>query len=204
MNMILIEINKEIENLTEEDYQFPKYTTQLLNLANQNAQGTRRNIVGQMSDLIQECPEKSFEKWRTWYLESHPDAIDNATKKVFSMIQNMRDAIEMIDEEMTHKWITDLVITKTAKGLILQEIILKAIAKMQGKEYRLATSKEESKNIDGFIGEDPVQIKPLSYLSKKATVREHQTAELIFYKETTKYLRIYTERDIDKTQQKLY
>lgn len=165
MNMILIEIKQEIENLTGEEFQFPKYTTQLLNIANQNAQGTRPSIVGQMSDLIQECPVKGYETWRDWYIERHPDAINKATKKVYSMIQNMTDAIEMIDEEMTRKWITDLVITKTAKGLILHEIILKAIADMQGKEYRLATSKEESKNIDGFIGEDPVQIKPLSYLT---------------------------------------
>ena len=33
---------------------FPKYTTQLMNLANQNAQGTRPSVVGQMSELIQE------------------------------------------------------------------------------------------------------------------------------------------------------
>jgi len=30
---------------------FPKYTTQILNLANQNSQGTRPKVVGQMSDL---------------------------------------------------------------------------------------------------------------------------------------------------------
>jgi len=33
---------------------FPKYTTQLLNLANQNSQGTRPRVVGKMTDLIQE------------------------------------------------------------------------------------------------------------------------------------------------------
>lgn len=32
---------------------FPKYTTQIMNLANQNAQGTRPAVVGQMSELIQ-------------------------------------------------------------------------------------------------------------------------------------------------------
>jgi hypothetical protein len=39
--------------------EFPKYATQLLNLANQNAQGTRPKIVGQMSELIQECLDKA-------------------------------------------------------------------------------------------------------------------------------------------------
>ena len=30
---------------------FPKYTSQLINWANQNAQGTRPAVVGQMSEL---------------------------------------------------------------------------------------------------------------------------------------------------------
>ena len=41
--------------------EFPKYATQIINLANQNAQGTRPGIVGQMSDLILEFPGKEYE-----------------------------------------------------------------------------------------------------------------------------------------------
>lgn len=37
--------------------EFPKYTTQIMNLANQNAQGTRPNVVGQMSELIEALKE---------------------------------------------------------------------------------------------------------------------------------------------------
>ncbi len=40
--------------------EFPKYTTQLMNLANQNSQGTRPKVVGQMSDLIQEFDGKKI------------------------------------------------------------------------------------------------------------------------------------------------
>ncbi len=35
---------------------FPKYTTQLMNVANQNSQATRPRHVGQLSELIQEFP----------------------------------------------------------------------------------------------------------------------------------------------------
>ena len=46
--------NEEIRKYLDIDtLEFPTYTTQLLNLANQNAQGTRPKVVGQMSDLIQ-------------------------------------------------------------------------------------------------------------------------------------------------------
>lgn len=41
--------------------EFPRYTTQILNLANQDAQGTRPRVVGQLSELIKECPDKTYE-----------------------------------------------------------------------------------------------------------------------------------------------
>ncbi|MYE37975.1 MAG: MjaI family restriction endonuclease [Candidatus Spechtbacteria bacterium SB0662_bin_43] len=43
---------------------FPKYATQILNLANRNAQGTRPKIVGNMSELIQEFPGITIEEWK--------------------------------------------------------------------------------------------------------------------------------------------
>jgi hypothetical protein len=36
------------------DPEFPKYTTQIMNTANQNAQGARPLVVGQMSEIIEE------------------------------------------------------------------------------------------------------------------------------------------------------
>ncbi|HII38851.1 TPA: MjaI family restriction endonuclease, partial [Candidatus Micrarchaeota archaeon] len=47
-----------VAEISEEAKEFPKYTTQIINLANQNAQGTRPKVVGQLSELIQECPHK--------------------------------------------------------------------------------------------------------------------------------------------------
>ncbi|WP_293448839.1 MjaI family restriction endonuclease [Persephonella sp.] len=42
----------EIKKLMEiETPEFPKYATQIINLANQNAQATRPRVVGQMSKL---------------------------------------------------------------------------------------------------------------------------------------------------------
>jgi len=61
--MIKISNKELIEELTGEPNDFPLYTTQIINLANQNSQGTRPIIVGQLSDLIQECPEKTYEGW---------------------------------------------------------------------------------------------------------------------------------------------
>ena len=146
---------------------FPKYTSQLINWANQNAQGTRPKVVGQLSDLFpayeNDDENVSMEGWREWYLERHPDAIETATKKIFSQINNLKEAIQLIDEELVRKWVEDLVITKTYNGLYVQEAILAKLAQMNNQEYRLATPEEESKGIDGYVGDVAYSVKSDTY-----------------------------------------
>jgi hypothetical protein len=159
--------NEEIRDLLgAEPVEFPKYSTQIMNLANQNAQGTRPAVVGQMSELIQEFTGKTLEEWKEWYIRKHPDAIEKASKKITEMIQNFREIIEKIDEEMIEKWVKDLVIVKTFIGLRFQEAILGKVASILNKPYRLATPDEESKGIDGFVGDIPISIKPETYKIK--------------------------------------
>ncbi len=75
--------NNDIKQLIgTESFEFPKYTTQILNLANQNAQGTRPSVVGQMNNLIQEFSGQTIDEWEQWYLDKYPDAIQNATEKM--------------------------------------------------------------------------------------------------------------------------
>lgn len=47
MEKIKIKNEELIRDLIGEIKDFPRYTTQLMNLANQNAQGTRPRVVGQ-------------------------------------------------------------------------------------------------------------------------------------------------------------
>lgn len=190
---IKLDVNEEFKDVVGDVKEFPKYTTQIINLANQNAQGTRPKVVGQLSELIHKCPVKTFKGWKEWYEKNYPDAIDKATVKVSAMIKQLKEAIDKINDDMVKDWVEDLVITKTAEGLVIQEIILKHIAEKLGKDWTKASPEEESKNIDGYIGDTPVQIKPVSYLSKKPTVRDNIEVETIYYKKTSKYLYIYTK-----------
>jgi len=176
--------NEEIRKLLNiEEPLFPKYTTQLLNLANQNAQATRPKIVGQLSELIKEFDGKTLEEWKKWYLQRYPDAIETATEKIYEMIGNLKEAIEKIDKDMIRKWVEDLVITKTFLGLRFQEAILKKLAKEFNTNYRLATPSEESKGIDGYIGDIPISIKPLSY-KQKDMLQENLKGFIVFYEKT--------------------
>jgi hypothetical protein len=181
LKTIKISLIEEIEDISGEKKKFPKYTTQIINLANQNAQGTRPKVVGQMSELIQQCSDKSYEGWKKWYLERHPDSIENATQKIKAMINNLKEAILLIDEEMIRDWVKDLVLSKTAEGLMIQEIILKKVSELDNTTYEIANSEEEAQGIDGYIGKDPVSIKPISYDSKKSTVRDDIKVKRINY-----------------------
>jgi hypothetical protein len=191
-----LKFKETYENLIGEEREFPKYTTQLINIANQNAQGTRPKVVGKMSELIKKCPQKSYKGWKNWYLENHPKAIEKATNKIWKMILKMKEAMKKIDINMVKEWVKDLVIDKTAEGLIIQEIILKKLAELKGTEYKEATPKQESRNIDGFLGDIPIQIKSITYRSKKSSVREEITIPTIYYKKTQKYLYIYFKEDL--------
>ncbi len=119
---IKIDFWEKYEEIVGKSRDFPKYTTQIMNIANQNAQGTRPQVVGKMSELIKQCPESTYEGWRSWYLYNYPKAINNATKKIKSMIDNMKEAMDLVDEEMIREWVEDLVINKTSEGLIIQGI----------------------------------------------------------------------------------
>jgi hypothetical protein len=171
-------IRESLEILKPE---FPKYATQIINLANQNAQGTRPKVVGQLTELIQEFTGRTLEEWEQWYVQRYPDAIKNAKKKILSMLGNMKDTMNRIDEDMVNVWVRDLVIVQTFLGLKFQEAILKKAAEIKGVGYRLAEKADESKGIDGYIGKIPVSIKPDTYKTKKS-LREDIKVKMIYYK----------------------
>ena len=162
--------------------EFPKYTTQLINLANQNSQATRPKFVGQMTYLIQEFPGQSFEEWVKWYQEKYPDAIDDATEKIITMIENLNEAFVKIDRVMVKAWVEDLVLVKTYTGLRFQEAILRKLSEIKGCHYRLAEPSEESQGIDGFVGEEAYSIKPSTYKSMPRLAESIEVKMIIYEK----------------------
>jgi len=174
--------NEEIEQLLgKEAIAFPKYTTQIMNLANSNAQGTRPRVVGQMSDLIEEFDGDDLSDWEEWYKNHKPTAINDATEKVFHMVEQLKAAIVQIDKPMIARWVEDLVISKTYTGLRFQKAILTKIAEIKQMTYRPSTPEEESKGVDGYIGETPVSVKAITYKSKEVFLSENIKVAMIYY-----------------------
>lgn len=184
---------EDIENYNNSDsFSFPKYTSQLINLANQNAQGTRPVVVGKMSDLFQEFlesdEERNIDGWRRWYLERYPDSFEKATNKIWEQVNNLRNAIELIDKEM----VENLIIYKTFNGLYVQKAILAFLANKKGTTYRLANAIEESHGIDGYVGDVPYSIKPDTYKYMER-LSEVIDVKMIYYTKTKTGLKIEVE-----------
>jgi hypothetical protein len=189
--------NESIVAYNESDeFEFPKYTSQLINWANQNAQGTRPVVVGQMSELFPEFvasgEEITIENWRNWYTERHPDAFDKATDKIFAQVQNLRNAIPLIDREMVMHWVEDLVVNKTFNGMYVQKAILASLAEKKRTTFRLATPAEESVGIDGYVGETPYSVKPDTYKTM-GRLSESIDVKMIYYTKTKTGLKIEVE-----------
>jgi len=134
-----------------------------------------------MSELIKQFPGKTLAEWEKWYLKQKSDAIEAATQKILKNLENLKGAIKKIDKEIIEQWVRDLVIIKTFVGLKFQEIILKKGAEIKRTTYRLSGPEEESKGIDGYIGNIPVSIKPYTY-KIKAALPENIQVKIIYYK----------------------
>ena len=195
MNYILK--NEEIVSFNESIvYEFPKYTSQLINWANQNAQGTRPIVVGQMSELFPEFlasgEEITVDNWRDWYTSRYPDALDKATDKIYAQVQNLRNAIPKINRDMVLNWVTDLVINKTFNGMYVQKAILASLAERKGDTFRMATPSEESIGIDGYVGDIPYSVKPITYKTM-GRLSEEINVKMIYYIKTKTGLKIEVE-----------
>lgn len=189
--------NESIEGYNNsENYSFPKYTSQLINWANQNAQGTRPKVVGQMSELFPEFVSKTkhvaIEYWKRFYVMQHPDAIKEATDKIYAQIENLRDAIQLIDRDMVQRWVEDLIINKTFNGMYVQKAILASLADLKDTDYRLATPDEEAKGIDGYVGDVAYSVKPDTYKTM-SRLSETIDVKMIYYTKTKTGFKIEVE-----------
>ncbi len=197
MKTLKIDNKKLLELLNIEAPKFAKYSGPLMNLANRFIGGTKPKVVGQMSELIKEFDGKTFKEWEIWYLKKHPEAIEVAAEKVTQMLVIFKDVLEKTDRASIKEWVRDLVIIKTFVGLKNQEAILKSVAEYFKTDYRSAKPAEESKGIDGFIGDKPVSIKPHTYLLKPELLEKIE-APIIFYEKTKTGLKVSFPEDLIK------
>ena len=107
-------------------------------------------------------------------------------------LQNLREAIPLIDEEMVRNWVEDLVINKTFNGLYVQKAILASLADQKNTNFRLATPEEEAKGIDGYVGGIAYSVKPDTYKTM-GRLSEVIDVKMIYYTKTKSGLKVEVE-----------
>ena len=172
------------EQLIGTRQEYEKYVSPLINLANRFAQATRPKHVGQLSDLVRECPARDYEGWRDWYLRQFPTAIEDATKRVVSMLDKLRLAMDSIDEKTVRSWVTELVIEQTYVGLRVERAILEEAARRLAMEFIPSSREDESRGVDGYLDGEPVSVKPATYKTMD-TLSETINACMIYYEKKT-------------------
>ena len=129
---------------------------------------------------MKEFNGENVDEWEKWYNQKCPDAISEATQKIWKMVVKLKDASQMIDYDMVKSWVRDLIVSKTFMGLKFEKAILKKGASLFNTTYRQSTKTDEAKGIDGYIGDIPVSIKPETYSSMKS-LNEQIEVKFIFY-----------------------
>ena len=192
--LIRKEIIQSVNGLTIEE--FPKYTRQLMNLANQNAGATRPRNVGQMSELFPEYRKLdeniSRTGWKAYYMRDHGADVEIAVHKIMEQLLHLQNAIQQIDEPMVRRWVMDLLINKTYDGMYFQKAILQVLAERRQTSFRMANPKEEALGIDGYVGDIPYSIKPITYRTM-TRLPEEISCNMIYYEKVSNGIRVEVE-----------
>lgn len=143
---------------------WPKYSTQLLNIAAQNAKAFDKNHLGAVVNAFQKMRESgkpgTLSNWESYYNENFgEERILTAGKKIHDKLIQMQ--IHWISLDMCIDYAKEVTYNKTHMGSAGQEMAVEVAAKYFEKEFRWPTIHEDTAlGIDAWIGDIPVQVKP--------------------------------------------
>ena len=176
----------EIPEIMEATPKFKTHMRPFFNYLNKSVQGTIPKVVGELSvifpEYLRQTKAPSIAGWKEWYSKKYPGKIDQSIEKIQHFLDEYfkKEILPTITKEIIGEWVEDLVITKTYQGLLYQKFILEKIANNKKANWKSSTPEEESRGIDGYIGDEPVSIKPISY-KMKPELMEKIEVPIIFY-----------------------
>jgi len=163
--------------------EWPKYSTQLMNVASQNCKATSPKNVGSMKELWTEMRNQgipgTLENWTEFYKSKKGEGLlIDAGQKIYDMLVKM--GITWISLDMAMQYVKEVVYNKTQMGLGGEEMAVQVVAGYYNLPYRFSTPEEESKGIDAYIGNYPVQVKPHDSVFK-AHVHNHADKDKVLF-----------------------
>jgi len=194
---------QNLHSINTQDDHIQKYQSEILNIVNKHGHGNDAEIVGMVSQVIKEYRKSTQSPSLEGWIEYHSNlsdikGIEVGVKKNWDQFQEMKKAIDAIDEDTLRYWLKNLVYNKTYAGLQAQDMVLKDIAeristeKGQKYSYRNGDADDERAQIDGYII-DPtgkvcgLQVKSDSYQSHN-TIEGSAPVQYVYYKLNPKNL----------------
>ena len=172
-------------------HEFPDLTIDLICLANHLSKATTRKKLGNPTSVIEEFEGKTFEDWERFYEQKRPGALDTASREIYSTMEKLRKALELVDKELVRHWVEEAVLKRTYAAWRIQETILKHIAKLQGKPFRQADDHESEAGIDGFIDERPFSVSPVSHYFKVPPEEQDAQLHMVYFEKAKSGLKVY-------------
>jgi hypothetical protein len=180
---ITVKAKKATTNNTTVEY--PKYFRDIVNKANRYSGATRKNRIGDLGALFTTFRNRNLsanqtvENWRAFYTERHPSAIETATQEVAEKFLEIVKAVNPNTKKLNlttrafiATWVEELIIDKTFNGLMAQSEVASALAQHNSMKLTNATSEEDSRGIDGYIGDVSISVKPASYKAEQIEAQE--------------------------------
>ena len=150
------------------EYQkFPTYARPLMVSACGYARATDEKLVGHVSTLIKNIRPNSLEEWIEKHTELYPNALENASKRLYDKLQDFRSVIESLSMDDVRKWMEEFLYEKTFTGLSIQKAVLEFLSDKYQIEYRESNRIEEGRDIDGWLGTIALSVKPKSHTAIK-------------------------------------
>ncbi|AHG00838.1 hypothetical protein HALLA_09690 [Halostagnicola larsenii XH-48] len=109
--------------------------------------------------------------------------VQRSAKKTYEMVENMREAIDLITYDMVEQWVEDLILYKSYMGFDAREVILPKLGRELQMGSRLASPEEMSEGISGYLGDQPICLRSLKH-DKGPAMYEDAGVPVVYYEET--------------------
>lgn len=149
--------HSEFSILSGEQHFGDSIVTHLLHLAADELEPHEPDFANRFNEIYREKEAGSSLDWNSWYHNRMEDSLDSETKRMMDMLEQIKNALNKIDESQVHSYCRDMLVTDSYIGTEAKKGILKKMAMERKALYRCA---DEESSLDGYIGEHAIIIKP--------------------------------------------
>jgi hypothetical protein len=141
----------------------------ILNNAYNQSCNCGTKVLGDMSEITSSFEGGSYDDFIEYYYRVH-DGKKRRRQAVKRMAENIIKRVRAVGGDVPDskavKWSNRYIhsmLVNSYRGFMDEARAIELVADELGEEWRVASSDEESDGIDGYIGDQSVQVKPLSY-----------------------------------------